>query len=156
MSDEGTSLIDRMYDRINTLKSRNDSLLALVLSVISATIAVAFFAVENGFFPSVHLLLLGFLYFFPAFVTACYCIRLVMPKKYSELTLFYEDFPIVSKADPKSALGHIVFSKRSVFNELDKKYAEDLEIHKKSLGWFVGSFFGLFVFALAELIYMFG
>lgn len=153
LSEEGTSLIDRMYDRIATLKSKNDALLTLHLAIVSIVVAVVFYAVDRDWFPVSHLLLLA-LYFVPAAASANYCVRLMIPKKYSELSLFYDgDFGLVSNAPPLDALGHIVYAKKDVFDKLCAKYGEDMEIHRCSVAWFVGSLFGLFVFALLELSY---
>jgi hypothetical protein len=152
LSEEGSSLVDRMYYRVTTLKSKNDSLLALNLAVVSIAVAVGFYSVDSKWFPVLHLVLLVILFFLPALISAYYSVRLMIPKEYAELYLFNSpDFDIVSNAAPRNAIGHIVYAKKQVFDKLYAKYKDDMTLHVRSVGFFVGSLFGLFIFTLLEL-----
>lgn len=153
LSEEGSSLVDRMYDRVTTLKSRNDSLLALNLTVMSIAFAVAFYSADNKWFPALHFILLALLFFLPALFSAYYCARLTIPRKYAELSLFNNpDFAIVSNANPLDALGHIVFAKEKVLKKLSANYEEDMALHERGVNLFFGSLIGLFIFAVVEFL----
>ncbi len=148
MLDEGSELLGRMNDRVDILRTRNVDFMALALAVLSIVIGFLTYALDQGWIR-IEYMTFSLLFYVPILASLFLCYRLIEPRKYPELSTFDDpDFEIVMNAPLENALSNLIFWRRKVLKLMEDRHTSEMPIHRRSIGFFVGSLFGLMVFLL--------
>jgi hypothetical protein len=154
MLQEGSELLGRMNERVDALKSKNMDFMTTILAIAALIAGALFFAVEQDWLPSIHLLW-SLLFFAPVLWSLYLCYTLFKPRTYPELSTYDDpNLTIVINASLEEALSSLIYRKREVLQELERRYSVDLTTHRGSVGWFAASLFGLVLFLAIELLNM--
>jgi len=152
MVDEGTILLQRMNDRVESLKSKNIDLFTTMLAVISIAAGGLSYAVDVSWIPIEHLLL-SFMFFLPIGYAAVLSYFQMMPRRYPELRVYdVPDLDIILDAPYQKVLSHLIFVRQTTLAEIERRYETDMKRHIHSIGWFSVSFFGLLALFIIELM----
>jgi uncharacterized membrane protein len=151
-----TELFQRQFERIQTLKSQNSTLLGIILAYIAIFISVIAFSFQRGWYPTnieIILIIIQIVFYASALINA---FLIFFPKGYKEINLLspenFEKFIALSEKDMLSGL--IYYLRRSfLYNQ--KVYSGQIDTHIRSFKLFlIGIVLSIVILIYGILVYI--